>query len=97
MRLAFTWKMVWYTTFNDVFWLSVGGMVFGFLAGLAKCKYQRCSCCGIEVDKGEIPEEAAASSAGPTPTISREVSLTDVAISPSTYEPPITRAAGIRG
>lgn len=90
--------MVWYTTFNDVFWLSVGGMFFGFLAGLAKCKYQRCSCWGIEIDRGVDTEDDTASKSttvGGSGILSREVSLSEVEVTPTRYEPPITRSGGI--
>ena len=87
--------MAWYDTFNDVFWLSIAGMIFGFLAALAKCKYQRCSCFGVVIEKG--PEEDVndnqSTAASQEPTPSRDLSLTDFQTGLElTPEPPRTRS-----
>ena len=45
----------WYTTFDAVFWLTLSGSVFAFLAvGLRACLKSRCtriSCCGLEIER----------------------------------------------
>ena len=50
--------MPWFTTFDDVFWITISGMAFGFfgavLTSLFKSKCKRCKICCLEV---EIQEE----------------------------------------
>ena len=56
--------MPWFTTFDDVFWITISGMAFGFfgaiLTSLFKSKCKRCKICCLEVERGiqaEIQEE----------------------------------------
>lgn len=45
----------WYLTFDAVFWLTLSGSVFAFLAvALRACLKSRCtriSCCGLEIER----------------------------------------------
>jgi hypothetical protein len=45
----------WYETFDDIFWLTVSGSFFGFLAVMLRaCLKSRCtriSCCGLECNR----------------------------------------------
>jgi hypothetical protein len=56
--------MPWYNTFDDVFWITISGMAFGFfgavLTSLFKSKCKKCKLCCLEVERdiqAEIQEE----------------------------------------
>ena len=56
--------MAWFTTFHDVFWITISGMAFGFfgavLTSLFKLKCKRWKICCLEVERdieAEIQEE----------------------------------------
>ena len=56
--------MSWFTTFDDVFRITISGMAFGFfgtvLTSLFKSKCKRCKICCLEVERdieAEIQEE----------------------------------------
>ena len=57
-------NMPWYNTFDDVFWITISGMAFGFfgavLTSLFKSKCKKCKLCCLEVERdiqAEIQEE----------------------------------------
>jgi hypothetical protein len=43
----------WYHTFNDIFWVTIAGLVVG---ALGKMAWTRISCCGLEIER-EFPLE----------------------------------------
>lgn len=58
----------WYTTFDDVFWLTLSTTVFAFMAvALRACLKSRCtriSCCGVVCERD----------------LSKEVDVSDIAL-----------------
>ena len=56
--------MAWFTTFDDVFWITISGMAFGFFEAVltslfkSKCKRLKIYCLEVERDiEAEIEEE----------------------------------------
>lgn len=49
----------WYHTFDDQFWIMLGGMLLAFLGIIAKSKCSRITCCGIEIERDVRAELAA--------------------------------------
>lgn len=45
----------WYHVFNDMFFMTIGGLFFGFLTKLAACKYKKLSCCGLVIERESPP------------------------------------------
>jgi len=62
---------MWYKTFNDFFWMSIAGMVIGFLL---KYRWYSCSCCGINIFR-DNPIGLPDTTPNITPVLSRSSSM----------------------
>jgi hypothetical protein len=79
----------WYETFDDIFWLTISGSFFGFMAVMLRaCLKSRCtsiSCCGLEckrdlskdVDTDDIKIDIDPPKRGGTLSRTSSASITD--------------------